>query len=354
MRMHVVSAGMGSAIRVVDLDDLGDRLLLLTARDRTSQRGYVRSLCHNVHSIIDAARWRRLQRRTARSVDAICVCSEDDRAYLGAPNCVVIPNGYPEPAIDTDCAKAPEVVGPSVLLFVGPLTYEPNLLAVEWMAHEVLPHLRTLEPDARLVVVGEIGRAAARVRHLSDVVFTGRVPDIAPYYAGADAAVTPLRSGGGTRLKVIEALARSVPLVSTSFACAGLGLVPGRHALVADDGLSFAKACSRVLSDSGLAQRLTAAGRTHYEELLTAARSSQAVSALVSDLIATGRSATVRPRPPRGTSSPPPLDKSSLWPDSRTTVDDSSGVIRSAGRSVPTPTLTVGSRGAPGRRLLPT
>lgn len=243
MRMHLVSEGMGSAVRVVDFDDLGDRLLVSTVRARASQRGHLRTAFRNAHDVVDALRWRRLQRRTSLSVEAVCVCNEDDRRYLGFSNAVVIPNGYPEPTQLSERAAAPVITGAKTLLFVGPLTYEPNLLAVEWMAAEALPHLRTLQPDARLVVIGQIGRAAARARRLSDVVFVGRVPDVGAYYAAADVAVTPLRCGGGTRLKVIEALARRVPLVSTSFACSGLGLEPGKHALVADSGRGFAEAC---------------------------------------------------------------------------------------------------------------
>ena len=96
--------------------------------------------------------------------------------------------------------------------------------------------------------------------------FAGRVPDTAPCFAAARAMVAPLRFGGGTRLKILEALARGVPVISTGLGAEGLGLVHGEDVLLADDPASFARATDRLLADDELWHRLSANGRRTAEE----------------------------------------------------------------------------------------
>ena len=133
-------------------------------------------------------------------------------------------------------------------------------------------------PETELVVVGEQRDAKVPEFDVPGVVFTGHVADVGPYYADAAVAVAPLHSGGGTRIKVIEALARSVPVVSTSFGCFGHGLVPGRDLLVSDDANAFAEACVRLLTDDALRREIAANGRQVYTERLTASATVAAVA----------------------------------------------------------------------------
>lgn len=288
--------------RIVDFDDLNDRLLRTKMTDRRRQQGTLRTLPRQVWDVLDVARWRRLQQRIARSVERVTVCSRADQRLLGEPNCAVVPNGYPQPA--TTEARERPADRPPTMLFVGPLSYEPNLFAVAWMIRHVLPAVRERVPGARLVVAGDIEGVKLRGLEHEGVEFLGWVPDVAPVYEATDVAVTPLHSGGGTRLKVIEALARSVPLVSTSFGCDGLDLVAGRELLVADDPSAFTDACVAALGDADLRHRLIAAGRERYVREMSSTACSDAVASVVRSVLSPARRpATERSSTPPGTPS---------------------------------------------------
>jgi glycosyltransferase involved in cell wall biosynthesis len=131
----------------------------------------------------------------------------------------------------------------------------------------VLPLVRSEVPGARLDLVGM--RPGPEVRALAandGVDLHADVPDVMPYLQRARVAVVPLRVGSGTRLKALEAMAAGRPVVGTTIGLSGLGLVPGRHALFADDPVAVARAVVSVLQDDGLAAGLAAAGRTFVEE----------------------------------------------------------------------------------------
>lgn len=276
VRVHQVSRSIVSDIRIVDFDDLGDQLLLSEIRDRSDRHGWLRTLPRNLVGLVDVARWRHLQRTIAAEVDRVLVCSTVDVRTLGLPNVAVMPNGYPVPADD---ATARTLSAPPSLLFVGPMTYEPNRLAVEWLLTELMPRIRRGRlAKCNLVVVGDNRGVKVHGADVPWARFEGWVPDIGPYYDRATVAVTPLHSGGGTRLKVIEALARSTPLVSTSFGCQGLDLDHGRELLVADDPDAFAQACVEVIMDPALRRRLVTAGRKRYDADLTSRTAARAVT----------------------------------------------------------------------------
>jgi glycosyltransferase involved in cell wall biosynthesis len=297
-RVHLVSRRIRSRARIVDLDDLGDRLLDTMISDRRHQEGALRSAPRNVWDLADSYRWRRLQRAIAASVDRVVVCSENDRRYLGVENAAVVPNGYPDPGV-----RRGRTANPPSLLFVGLLSYQPNRLAVEWLAREIVPRVRARVPDAELVVVGRRDGVRVRGEHTAGVRVVGWVPDVTPYYERATVAVTPLHSGGGTRLKVIEALARRVPLVSTTFGCEGIELSHGEELVVADHPVEFAAACIELLGDPVRRARLAEAGRRRYERHLTSAASSAAVRAVAADAL--GLPATTG-HPPTGAGPPDP------------------------------------------------
>jgi glycosyltransferase involved in cell wall biosynthesis len=281
-RVHLLTDGVTSAPRIVDLDDLSDRLLRSRIVDRRERHGSLATFPLNIRDWVDAALWSRLQRRIAGAVDKVVVCSAADRTVLGVDNCAVVPNGYPEPSGWQDSR---EPVASKRLLFVGPLTYEPNRLAVEWLIDAVMPKIRAEVPDAELAIVGDDSGVKMRGARHAGVIFAGHVPDVGPHYAAATVAVTPLHSGGGTRIKVIEALARSVPLVSTSFGCVGHDLVPGRDLLVANDATSFAEACVRLLDDERLRNQIAKNGRRVYDAGLTARSTVEAVAAVAREAV---------------------------------------------------------------------
>jgi glycosyltransferase involved in cell wall biosynthesis len=168
----------------------------------------------------------------------------------------VVPNGvdarrlaHIEPGSGDDAA----------IVFVGTLAYPPNAEAVLWFCREVLPKVRMARPGVTLTVVGR--GAPAELRRFEGVITTDWVEDVAPYLASAPVAIAPLRSGGGTNLKVIEALAAGRGLVATSFGAKGLDVVAGEHLLVADRPQQFAEAVIALLGDRALCSRLGTAGR---------------------------------------------------------------------------------------------
>ena len=211
---------------------------------------------------VDEGRWRRLEREIATSGAAVVVCSELDRDRLGRPNVWVVPNGYERAAQ----SPAPTDLGPArptgpVLILVGLLTYEPNRDAAAFFATQILPHVRRHRPEAQFHVVGRYDSEADLDpwRGLPGVKVLGEVADVPTQLAAADIAVVPIRFGGGTRIKILEAFAHRLPVVSTTVGCEGLGVVDGEHLLVADDPVAFAAACVRLTEDAALRARLVAA-----------------------------------------------------------------------------------------------
>jgi polysaccharide biosynthesis protein PslH len=143
------------------------------------------------------------------------------------------------------------------LVFTGKMDYRPNVDAVLWFAAEILPRVRAQVPAARFVIVGQQPHARlAPLAALAGVLLTGWVEDVRPYIAGAAVYVAPLRMGGGTRLKVLQAMSMAKPIVSTTLGCDGLSVQSGREALLADTPDAFAAAVVRLLRDPALGRQL--------------------------------------------------------------------------------------------------
>jgi glycosyltransferase involved in cell wall biosynthesis len=179
----------------------------------------------------------------------------------------VVPNG-----VDVErysAFAAPEgLLPPNSLVFTGTMDYRPNVDAVLWFAQRVLPLVRQRVPSARFYVVGR--RPHPRLEPLrprdghpdTGIEITGSVPDTRPYIAGASLYVVPLRSGGGTRLKVLEAMAMRCPIVSTSMGVDGFPVVSGRDVQLADAPEAFAESVVQLLGDG---QRRAELGQAGYE-----------------------------------------------------------------------------------------
>jgi glycosyltransferase involved in cell wall biosynthesis len=219
-------------------------------------------------ALYSVAQWRRLLRleqRVCRLADAVLVVSEEDGIALRRPmpslNPVVIPNGLDTDAYRLPAAATMEMAHPAVL-FTGKMDYRPNVDAMLWFHAEVWPQVRAAEPGAHLYVVGQSPHA--RLRPLQDdtsITVTGYVPDTMPYFGAADLYVAPFRMGGGTRLKILQALAAGLPLVTTPLGAEGIALVDGIHACVADGAEEVAGALVHLWRDRAGAARLAAAGR---------------------------------------------------------------------------------------------
>jgi polysaccharide biosynthesis protein PslH len=223
-----------------------------------------------LYSLIQWQKLARYERRVCRAADRVAAVSETDRQALQrlAPGLEVtaVPNG-----VDLDFYRpggTPSLpgLGPQDLVFTGKMDYRPNVDAVLWFADEVLPLITARFPGTRFYVVGQSPHARlAPLAGRPDVVITGRVPDTRPYIAGAGVYVIPLRIGGGTRLKVLEAMAMGQGIVSTRLGCDGFPFEDGREVLFADEPAAFADAVVRLLQDREQARTLGRAARAFVE-----------------------------------------------------------------------------------------
>ncbi len=261
--VHEVLDGAIDAPIIVDLDNL-DHLGLQGHLDLTADepRNLAGSLRRRADQI-DVKRMASALDECGASVERVVVCSELDLARSGLDNVAVMPNGCDPSGTPRDRTGAPGAT--PVLSFVGLMSYAPNADAARWFAREVLPLVRAEIPGATLRVVGRYGERLEDLRTLAGVEITGEVPDLAPELDRADVAVVPIRFGAGTRLKVVEALANRIPLVTTTVGCEGIDVVDGETALIADTATDFAAACVRALTDVPLRARLIDQGAELFE-----------------------------------------------------------------------------------------
>jgi glycosyltransferase involved in cell wall biosynthesis len=189
------------------------------------------------------------------------VCSEPDRARLTLPRPAVVPNGYEPPSA---LAAPPAAARYPTITLPGFLRYGPNADAADLLVRRVLPHIRRRVPDVRVRLVGEPDARVSRLHDPPWVTVTGQVPDIRVELGATDLIAVPLRYGSGTRIKILEALAHRLPVVSTSIGAAGLGVVDGVHLLIRDSPRAFASACVRLLRDRALRKSLVDGGHALF------------------------------------------------------------------------------------------
>jgi len=212
------------------------------------------------------ANWRKLRREeleTYRDADGVCVCSSaDERRLLNQVpdvHTAVIPNAadveYYQPR-RTDPAPDGRMV-----VYFGLLSTIPNIDAVVHFVRDIWPRIAEAAPDAQCKIIG--GRPPPSLLSLTGprVELTGFVSDLRPHLAAAAAVVVPLRLGGGTRLKIVEAMAMGKAIVSTTLGSEGIEAVPGRDLLVEDQPAAFADAVYRLLAEPGLAARIGQSAR---------------------------------------------------------------------------------------------
>jgi glycosyltransferase involved in cell wall biosynthesis len=214
---------------------------------------------------LEASRFRRFDERHAGRYARLVAMSDADAAgllTLGRP-VDVVPNGVATAELPL---LEPAGRGAS-LLFTGTMAYPPNAEGIAWFAREAWPLVRAEVPDATLTVVGRDPPAAVRrLGEAPGIHVTGTVADVRPYFGRSTAVVAPVLSGGGTRLKLLEAWPQGRAVVATTQAAAGLEHEPGRHLLLEDDPEGFAAAAVRLLREPELRERLAAAGRRLVEE----------------------------------------------------------------------------------------
>lgn len=248
---------------VLILDELNAEYRLqerLFQADREDPRRWLGAL----YSGIQAHRLRRYEAQIVRQVDWVIAVSEPDARDLEALGAarppVVAPNGVDTTFFHPEAVE-PLPLGEPAFVFTGSMDYRPNVDAVRWLARAVWPAVRSVLPEARLYLVGRRpSPAVRRLQEIPGIQVVGEVPDVRPYLAGATVYVAPLRAGGGTRLKILEAMAMGKAIVSTPMGCDGLAVVDGEHVWLAD-GAAFASAMIALAQNAALRKALGEAAR---------------------------------------------------------------------------------------------
>lgn len=220
-----------------------------------------------VYLYINQLRFRSWERASIRRYECIVTMSEKDRSDIAAlaadSEVVVVPNG-----VDTDTLKPlSNVTTSGTLLFVASMDSESNHDGAIYFLKEIFPLVKSRYPKASVWMVGRRPRQELLDFHNGDdIIVTGGVPDVTEFYGRAVVAVVPLRSGGGTRLKILEAMAYGVPVVSTSIGTEGLHVENRTHLLIADEPSAFADALGCLFDDAELCSTLVSSARRLVEE----------------------------------------------------------------------------------------
>jgi glycosyltransferase involved in cell wall biosynthesis len=201
------------------------------------------------------------EREICRKVKHIIAVSSNDaramRDLFGVSNVSEVPTG-----VDLDYFRAPETPAQrkADLVFVGSMAWLPNIDGSAYFTDQILPLIRARRPQCSLAIAGREPVHAVRELAQKDplIQVTGTVPDVRPYLWGSAVSIVPLRVGGGTRLKIYEAMAAGVPVVSTTIGAEGLDLADGAHIRLADTPELFARHCLELLEDRDERERLAA------------------------------------------------------------------------------------------------
>ncbi|TKJ30707.1 MAG: glycosyl transferase family 1 [Chloroflexi bacterium B3_Chlor] len=214
--------------------------------------------------------WQKLQRyeaKVCRQLDRVVVVSHADGEALlelvPELHSTVVPNG-----VDTSYYTPTdrETESDTTLVFTGKMDFRPNVDAVLWFAREVLPLIREAVPQARFKVVGRDPHPRLNpLAERADMTLTGYVDDVRPHIAEAGVYVVPLRVGGGTRLKVLEAMSMGKAIVTTSLGCEGIDVADGRELVIADDTHTFAQSVVDLLGDTTRRRELGGVARSLVE-----------------------------------------------------------------------------------------
>lgn len=253
LRRHHV----GYSRSIIDVDDYESIAKFRLARQLKDFIGFRHSLLRNLEAVKMAAVEARM---IPRFTDGYA-CSERDKSALQkrfpGTRWTVVPNVLP-------AAEPIKKIGQDLFtfIFVGALRYQPNKDGVIFFCNSVLPLLHKIAPRPFRVVVAGRTPDSDLVQLARDVGvdIVANPPAVAPFYAMADAAIVPLRAGGGTRIKILEAFSYRLPVVSTAIGAEGLEITPGVHALISDSPADFAASCRRIMLDEGLRRSLGNAG----------------------------------------------------------------------------------------------
>ncbi len=208
---------------------------------------------------LQARRMENFERDICRRAGHIIAVTEVDRAAMreqfGAESVSTVATGvdidYFAPPLDRETRAD--------LIFVGSMDWLPNIDAIEYFAAQILPLIHKERPECRVIVAGRRPTPGLQdlARREPRIVLTGTVPDVRPYLWESTVSIVPLRIGGGTRLKIFEAVAAKLPVVSTSVGAEGLPLENGKQIAIADTPQAFADSCLRLLADAATRRQMS-------------------------------------------------------------------------------------------------
>ena len=248
-------------------------------------------LARRIHNARNWPKVRREEIGLWRRFDGVTFCSDADearaRALVPSLRSAVIPN-----SVDVEYFKPrPRDPPPdgSTVLFFGAINYYPNVDGLLYLLREIWPLIAKSHPRARLKIVGQHPTPEILAFRGPRVEVSGQVEDVRPHLSSAAVSIAPLRIGGGTRFKILEAMAMARPVVSTSLGAEGIEVESGRHLLLASDAAAFAGAVGRILDDAQLANRLASEGRTLVEARYSWAVAADRLDLFFRQLLAAGK-----------------------------------------------------------------
>src|SRR5487761_790771 len=238
---------------------------------------------HNVESVlwrrqaqIEASRMEQYECTAVRRFHDIIAVSEVDRQIMttmtNESRITVIPTGVDLSLYKPDPAA---VADPSLVVFVGSMDWKPNMDGVEYFCRDIWPLILARHPEARFRIVGRTPPLQVRRLACKTVTVTGTVPSVIEHFREAAVIVVPLRIGGGTRLKILEAMAAGKAVVSTSVGAEGLDVHHGKDIVLADDPGDFAASVVELIRNAGLRRRYESAAAelaARYDWSVIAAR----------------------------------------------------------------------------------
>ncbi len=273
---------------VLDLHNVYSLLARREAADRTRSwmaRRYLAGEARLLEAVETVA---------VHTADLVFSVSEQEQGYfsgIGGSRVALVQNGV-------DCTRYASLqtgrpFSASEILFIGTMSWSPNAAAARFLATEVLPAVQARVPRATLTLVGRNpGPDVLALARPGSVDVVANAPDIVPYLRDARVLAVPLEVGGGTRLKILEAFAAGLPVVSTAIGCEGLAGANGRELIVADQS-RFADALCSILADpaggEALAKRARVLARDRYDWPIIGQQARHAIRSMLSDRRGVGR-----------------------------------------------------------------
>ena len=252
----------GGACRVLDLHNLNFMII-------RRQGEIAGTLTNRLLERIEAVKMKRYEKKVLRRFDRLLAVSKHDKdiiSGMGVGRPVdEIPNG-----VDTEHfvpSKKGGLERPYSMIFTGAMGYSANIRAVLFFAHSIFPAIKKEYPDATFKTVGrDPSEEVRRLSRTDGIEVTGFVEDVRPHVLEASVFVVPLQVGGGTRIKVLEAMAMGKAIVSTSIGAEGVDAKPESEILLADDCNDFARSVSRLFEDERLREEISRAARAKAVE----------------------------------------------------------------------------------------